>query len=149
MTLMISMTTASAELGDSPITKAITQLATTMAVKKREGMVPSSPTLDLTFCLPGKFDKPQFTGMRMGGYDSTDKTLYFEKAVPDHIVHSQQAPEFVALVLQDMLDAAQDYFQAERFDNAPVTFDVLRWQWLVNQVGDILKNLAAPNLASA
>ncbi len=149
MTLLISMTTASSELGDSPITKAITQLATTIAIKKRDGLVPTSPTLDLTFCLPGKFDKPNFTGMRMGSYDASHQTLYFEKAVPDHIVHSSHAMEFVSVVMQDMLDGAQDFFNSERFDAAPVEFDVLRWQWLVNQVADVLKALGSPNRLSA
>ena len=148
MTLLISMTTASAELGDSAITKAITQLATTVAVKKREGLVPANPTLDVTFCLPGKFDKPDFTGMRMGRYDSTDHILYFEKAVPDHIVHSGHAMEFVAVVMQDVIAAAQGFFQAPEFDNGPVTFDALRWQWLVNQIAAVLKTLAEPRSVS-
>lgn len=149
MTLQISMTTASAELGDSPITKAITRLASTIAVKKREGMVPTQPTLDVTFCLPGKFDKPDFTGMRMGCYDPEARILYFERAVPDHIVHSAHAMEFVSVVLQDVVGSAQDFFQASEFDAANEPFDVLRWQWLANQVNTVLQQFSPSQPMSA
>lgn len=129
MALTISMSTASAELADSPITKAISGLAAMLVIKKREGLVPDSPSLDIAFMLPGKLAKPDFAGMRMGGYDAEGKTLYFEKAVPEHILYSPQSTTFVFQVMQDVVDNAFDFFQ-----DGSTEFDMLRWQNLVNKI---------------
>lgn len=137
MALNISMTTASAELADSAITKAITNLAATIAGKKREGLVPEGSSLDVVFMLPGKLVKPDFTGMRMGGFDAASKTLYFEKAVPEHILHSNQSNEFVMRVMQDVVENASDYFNEQRAD-----FEILRWQNLLNQINAAMEKFS-------
>jgi len=134
MPLTISMATGSSDLANSPIAKAITQLAATVAMKKREGLVPEGAALDVTFMLPGKLAKPDFTGMRMGGFEAASKTLYFEKAVPEHILHSSQSNEFVVQVIQDVVSNASDYFQESQND-----FEVLRWQNLVNQLNSAMQ----------
>ena len=127
MALHISVTTASAALKESAIVKAITQLATHVVLSSRAGLIPEHPILDVTFLLPGALDKPSFSGMRMGGYQPGDATLYFEKAVPEHILHSSQSPEFVSSVLFDVIDNASDFFQEH---NLP--FDQLNWVKLAN-----------------
>ena len=110
MSLYISMNTPGNELSKSPIDDAITFLASHIAIEKRHGRLPEEPTLDMTFMLAGKYEKPGFSGMRMGGYTSDNKTLYFETAVPEHITQSEQAPYYVAMVLEDMIDNAELFF---------------------------------------
>jgi len=129
MSLYISTNTASSELGDSMIVHAITFLAATMATKIQHEIIPNGPSLDVTFMLPGKLDKPNFTGMRMGSYTKKNNTLFFEKAVPDHIVHSKQAKEFVTMVMQDVIFHADDFFKESDTD-----FDIKRWQLLLEQL---------------
>lgn len=138
MALTISMTTASAGLADSPIARAITHLAATVSASQRQGLVPDSPALDLQFLLPGQLAKPDFTGMRMGGYNPAQGTLHFEKAVPEHILYSQHCGAFVAQVMQDVVDNAFDFFQ----DGAG--FDMLRWQQLSNRLGEAMQELKLP-----
>lgn len=129
MSLYISITTASSTLSDSPINNAITALATRLAGKKVQGDTPCGPVLDMTFMLPGRDEQPEFSGMRMGGYTSEGDTLYFETAVPSHIVYSQQAGEYVAMVMEDMVANAQAFF----YEN-DVDFDVIQWQLYVAQI---------------
>jgi hypothetical protein len=111
MSLHISITRPSAELDQSPIDKAITSLAAHAAAEKRSARLPKGPELDITFMLPGKYEVPPFHGMRMGGYSQENQTLFFETAVPEHITHSEEAPRYVAVVLQDVIDNAQAFFQ--------------------------------------
>lgn len=130
MSLTVSLKTASAELTDSAITRAITALATKIAIARMtKGNLPNSPALDVTFMLPGKLEKPTFTGMRMGGYESNADTLFFEIAVPEHILHSTQSVQYTAVVLQDVIANASDFFQ----DNA-LHFNTLQWQAFINDV---------------
>lgn len=129
MSLYISTKTASSELADSEISQAITFLAATMAVKLQHGLIPRGPSLDVTFLLPGKLDKPDFTGMRMGGYTEKNNTLFFEKAVPERVVHSGHAKKFVELVMQDMINHADEFFREEK-----IAFDLSGWQKLLEQL---------------
>lgn len=136
MTLTISMKTASADLADSAITKAIIGLASKVAKAKtaaplsnQAAMPPRGPALDVTFMLPGKLEKPAFSGMRMGGYESEAETLFFEIAVPEHILHSSQSHIYAATALQDVVANANDFFCDNRLH-----FNVLHWQKFVNQI---------------
>ncbi len=131
MTLSISLKTASAELGDSAITKAITQLASRVALSHRHGSLPSEPALDVTFMLPGKLEKPAFSGMRMGGYEPMAKTLFFEIAVPEHILFSAQSHQYAAAALQDVVANAGDFFAEHELQ-----FNALQWQQCVNRILD-------------
>ena len=127
MSLYISTKTASSELADSEINQAITFLAATMAVKLQHGLIPGGPSIDVTFFLPGKHDKPEFTGMRMGGYTEKNNTLFFEKAVPEHLVHSGHAKEFVAVVMEDVINHADEFFS-----EAGISFDISSWKTLLD-----------------
>ena len=127
MSLHINMTSSSQQLSDSPIAQAITTLAAAVKSQQKQGLIPPSPDIEITFMLPGKLDKPDFSGMRMVRYDSTPTTLTFERAVPEHILHSSSSFRFVALVLQDMVDNAREYYQ----DNGE-TFDYPHWQQFAN-----------------
>lgn len=120
--LSISMKTPSRDLEKSPIDRAITVLAAGLAKEKRVGALPAGPALDLAFLLSSAQDSPDFTGMRMGGFTSDEKTLYFEVAVPQTMGFSHQASRYVAAVVQDMVDNAASYF-----DELAVPFDARQW----------------------
>ena len=111
MSLFISVLIPSKELEKSPIDIAITVLAANTQAEKRNGRLPGGPALDITFMLPYKEDVPEFQGMRMGGYTSENQTLYFESAVPEHIVYSENATRYVLLAIQDAVENADEYFQ--------------------------------------
>lgn len=123
MSLYVSMKIPGKDLGESAIDDAITILASNIANVKRKGHLPKKPALDLTFLLPGKLEKPDFNGMRMGGYTQDDKILYFETAVPQQITQSKIAPYYVAKVLEDMIDNADIYFT-----DIEVEFDAKHWR---------------------
>lgn len=130
MSLFISIATASADLTTSAINDAITLFAARLAKARAAGKVPVEPAVDVKFLLPGQLDKPAFSGMRMGGYTDRDRTLYFEASVPDHIVRSERAGDYVAQVMQDVVVNADQFFRENDLD-----FDRLKWQQFVNQLG--------------
>ncbi len=123
MGLYISINTASSSLSNSPIDEAITFVATYAAIEKRHGRLPEGPSLDVTFMLPGEHETPPFEGMRMGGYTRESDTLFFETAVPSHILKSDQAPLYVATVMQDVVENAHDFFVENN-----VEFDTHHWR---------------------
>lgn len=129
MGLFISINTASAQLGQSPIDEAITFVATHAAIERRQGQIPEGPSLDVTFLLPGEQDKPDFAGMRMGGYTQESDTLFFETSVPEHILKSDNAPRYVAMVMQDVVSHASEYFTENN-----IRFDRLRWQQVMRNL---------------
>lgn len=122
MSLYISVSTPGKELEKSPIDTAITVLAANVAIEKRNGRLPKGPALDITFMLPNKSEIQPFTGMRMGGYTSENQTLYFESAVPEHIINSKNASRYVVVALQDAVDNASDFFKSYN-----IPFDKAHW----------------------
>lgn len=132
MSLRINIKNPSAELTDSAINHAITLLATLVASKMKE--VPQQPILELTFMLPGKLEKPAFSGMRMGGYNNNEHTLFFEKAVPEHILHSPRSIAYVAAVLDDVVENASDFFA-----DTSTEFNTPSWQQLASAIRADLK----------
>lgn len=129
MSMYISVATASSGLSASPISDAITLLATKVANEKKQGNLPNGPSLDITFMLPGEVEKPPFEGMRMGGYTMESDTLYFETAVPEHIIHSKLAEQYVAMVMQDVIVHADAFF----IENAMV-FETSEWWQCVDRL---------------
>jgi len=129
MGVYISVTTAATELTDSPINAAITRLAAAAATTNRRHPMPAGPSLDVTFMLPGKLEKPDFSGMRMGGYTPEGNTLFFETAVPEHILKSSHAGRYVATVMADVLNHA-DTFCAEH----AMAFDTPHWRRVMVQI---------------
>ena len=123
MGLYISINTASSTLTDSPINDAITFIAAHANIEKRQGQMPNGPSLDVTFLLPGEYESPPFTGMRMGNYTLESDTLFFETAVPGHILYSDKAPGYVAVVMQGVVEYALEFFQENR-----IAFDANRWR---------------------
>jgi hypothetical protein len=129
MSLFISVATPSSGLSDSPITEAITLLASKVASEKQDGKFPHGPSLDVTFMLPGEEERPPFAGMRMGGYTTEEDTLYFETAVPEHIIHSQLAGQYVEMVMQDVIVHAEAFFVEN-----DLGFDTQQWWQCVQRL---------------
>lgn len=127
MSLYISVTTPTSAFNECPMDKAITFFAASVVMEKRVGNFPPGPELDITFMVTGPKDAPDFQGMRMGGYNEENHTLYFETAIPPHLNQSDAAPQYVQAVLQDAVDNAQDYF-----NELGVDFDSDRWHHVIN-----------------
>ncbi len=129
MSLYIGVTSAGSDLKDSTINSVITQFAVSCAQLKQRDLIPEGPSLDITFMLPGKLEKPNFSGMQMGGYTSENKTLFFEIAVPDHIINSELSRKYLTVSIQDVLFNA-----AEFFEESNITFDTPLWKKQLSQV---------------
>lgn len=125
MSINVSTRLPDSALSHSAIDEAITVLTTNIASEKSHGTMPDGPTLDITFMLAGKHEKPVFSGMRMGGYTQQEKTLYFETAVPKHITRSEIAPYYVAKVLEDVIDNANVFFSDI---DVGINFDADHWR---------------------
>lgn len=130
MTLSINMTSASSDALDSRLSHAITAMTVVLAKKERLDELPQGPSLDITFMLPGKLDKPDFEGMRMGSYTEDENILFFERSVPGHLIDSEQAGEFVALVLKDAVANASDYFAEQSR-----VFNPIAWEKALDLIG--------------
>lgn len=140
MGIYIGTASASADFKDSPIDRAIARLATNIAKKRSRGEIPESPSLDVNFLLPGKFEKADFDGMQMGGYTRQNNTLFFECAVPEHIIDSDYADVYLEVVISDVIKNAADYF-----NEISVDFDKDLW---ANRLQGIIappNSLANPN----
>jgi hypothetical protein len=131
MSLYISINTPSASIAKSSIDEAISFFAAHAAIEKQQGRLPDGPSLDVTFMLPGEHEKPPFKGMRMGGYTQESDTLFFETAVPDHILKSSEAPRYVATVMQDVVFHAQEYFEEHK-----IKFDAHNWLMALSKLID-------------
>ena len=129
MSLYVSMKIPSSDLSETSINDSITLLASRIASVRRLGQLPQEPALDITFMLPGKHEKPDCYGMRMGGYSDADRTLYFETAVPDNMTQSASAPYYVACVMRDVIDNADRFFS-----ESGVSFDAEHWRSLINDI---------------
>jgi len=136
MSLYISINTASSSLSNSPIDEAITFMAAHAAKEKQQGRLPDGPSLDVTFMLPGQHETPPFVGMRMGGYTKESETLFFETAVPEHIIKSTDATRYVAVVMQDVVEHAHEFFNENN-----VEFDTQHWR-------NTIANLITPDQVS-
>lgn len=129
MSLYISINKPSQQLEKSSIDTAITVLAANAAIEKRGGRLPKGPALDITFMLPHEHDTPPFKGMRMGGYTQENHTLYFESAVPEHIVYSKNASHYVVVALQDAVDNASEFFSENN-----IIFDKEQWHRAIDSL---------------
>ena len=129
MSCTISIRSASNDAANSPLANNVIAMAAALRKATQSGRLPAGPALDITFMLPGKLEKPDFAGMRMGGYTSGENTLYFERAVPDALLYSAEASEFVKVVLEDAIDNAAEYFAGEGS-----SFDRVAWRKALAQL---------------
>ena len=123
MSFIISATSPTSDYRDSLLEKAITSTAMKLAKERSISSIPKDQQLDVSFLVSGKLEKPAFSGMRMGNFDDAENTLYFERAVPEEMLHSEKAEEFVMAVLEDVIMNASDYFQEYK-----INFDIFSWK---------------------
>ena len=93
MGLFISTVSPTADYKESPLDKAITEVALALALEQSKGNIPGQPSLELKFLIPGKYEKPSFSGMQMAFDENDHQTLYFERAVPIELVDSSKAKQ--------------------------------------------------------
>jgi len=110
MSVFLNTVTGHRELEECQINKAITALA--IKLVKIRPMISNSfePGIELTIILPGTTHKPAFQGMRLNGYSVNDNMLYIESAIPDTMLHSEHANEYMLALLQDAIDNGADFF---------------------------------------
>ena len=123
MGIFVSVVTPSKELEQSKINKAITDLAVKIYHLKRAGHMPALPKLDISFLLATELDYPDFQGMRMGGDGEDQNSLYCEVAVPLEIIDSSYASDYVAAILFDAIDNADEFFA----EMNGIPFDKKEW----------------------
>ncbi len=121
--IAIGMNLPDRSLEKSPIERAITAVAMSVASNAEIATLSGGPRLDITFNLSHQGDVPSFQGMRMGGFNDADNTLYFEACVPEAINHAKNAKDYVAAIIEDVIDNASDYFR-----EINIAFDKTHWQ---------------------
>jgi len=108
--IYLSVVSASRDLEGSAIDKAITAMAIRLTQLSKTMKDNANVSIDLTLMLPSENQRPDFEGMRMTHYSSTDEVLYIESAVPLQMLHSEQADHYVSALLQDAVENAAEFF---------------------------------------
>ena len=110
MSIYLSAIFGSRDLDGSAIDKAISAMAIHLTQIRNAMKINTVASIDLTLMLPGKTHQPDFEGMRMPRFSSADSVLYIESAVPEHMLHSEQAERYVSALVQDAVENAADFF---------------------------------------
>ena len=129
MGFSISLNSASKANQDSPMAQSVIWLAASIAKQGRLASLPDQPCLDVSFLLPGLYEKPPFTGMRMGGSSQDSGVIYFECAVPENLVESPRARDYALAVMADVIDNAAQYCTEQG-----QSFDARLWQDYVDDL---------------
>ena len=120
MTLHISAMLPDRALDECALVKAITKVATDLAILRHHHIQKSLPSLDIVFLLPSKQEQADFAGLRLHSFDSDSQMLKIESAVPEKMLTSIHAERFVIAILLDAIDAAGEYFSEKNMlFNAP------------------------------
>ena len=110
MTLYIGSMMPDRNLEESELIKGITKIAASLTRLNEHPAQKRSPILDIVFLLPSRNEKAQFTGMRLHSFDCSEQILRIETAVPENMVASSHSERYAIAVMQDAVDAAQEYF---------------------------------------
>jgi hypothetical protein len=110
MTLHIGAMLPDRSLAECPLIKAITKVATDLAILRNHHIQKSKPSLDIVFLLPSQQEKADFAGLRLHSFDDTSQMLKIESAVPEKMLTSIHAERFVIAILLDAIDAAGEFF---------------------------------------
>lgn len=114
MALFIGAFLPDRQLDESAFCKALTKVAIDLAQLRRHPLQSSKPNLDLYFLMPGKEEEPAFQGMRYHSFDAASNTLRMESAVPEKMIQSIHAEDFVVAALQDAVDGAHEFFELQQ-----------------------------------
>lgn len=129
MSLHLSSMIPDRSLEESEMIKAITKYAIYLAKLRDQPVQSRVPALDVVFLLPSSQEKPDFQGLRLHSFDRAVQTIRIECSVPEKMVNSIYADHFVIAIIQDAIDAANEFFTAER-----ILFDALGHQSLVELI---------------
>jgi hypothetical protein len=129
MTLHIGSMMPDRSLDESVLIKAITKVATDLAVLRDHLVQQKTPVLDIIFLLPSREEKADFAGLRLHSFDHAGQILRIESAVPEKMVTSIHAERFVIAIIQDAIDAAGEFFNEQH-----VLFDLSAHLALVDLV---------------
>ena len=119
MSIYLNAITGSRELEGCPMDKAITTMAIRLAKLRKNLKNEPTPTIDLTVMLPGQHCAPDFKGMRMTQYSATDNLLYMESAIPETMLHSPHAENYLSALLEDALENAKSFFKEQGIKFSP------------------------------
>ncbi|MEQ1528569.1 MAG: hypothetical protein ABL925_04575 [Methylococcales bacterium] len=119
MSLHITAMIPDRSFEDSALMNAITKVAIDLAILPDQRIQHRAPALDIVFLLSSRQETPGFVGLRLHSYDQIAQTLRIESAVPEKMVTSSHAEQFVIAIMQDAIDAAGEFFNEQR-----ILFDV-------------------------
>ncbi len=114
MTLSIGACLPDIELDASSFCKALTGVAIDLAQFRQHPLQLNKPNISLYFLMPGREEKPEFEGMRFHSFDAASNTLKIESAVPKQMIQSTHAKHYVVAAMQDAIDGAYDFFEAQK-----------------------------------
>lgn len=113
MAIYLNAITGSRELEGSPIDNAITAIAMRLNKYRNSLKQEARPGLDVTVMLPGQNCMPDFEGMRMTHFSAGEGVLYIESAIPEKILHSANAEEYLSALLEDAVENAKEFFKEQ------------------------------------
>jgi hypothetical protein len=116
MALFIGAFIPDRQLDQSAFCQALTKVAIDLARFRQHPLQASRPNVDLYFLMPGKDEMPQFQGMRLHSFDASSNTLKIESSVPRQMIQSAHAERYVVAAIQDAVDGAYDFFEAEQIE---------------------------------
>ncbi|MCG8313012.1 MAG: hypothetical protein MI976_07320 [Pseudomonadales bacterium] len=114
MTLYIGAYYPDRELTNTPLGEAVTHVAAKLAAFKNQSIQTSQPSVELCYMVPAKDDAPDFKGMRLHSYDPASEILRIEAAIPEAMVNSRHAQDYVIAALQDAVDNAFDFYSEQK-----------------------------------
>lgn len=116
MSLFIGAFFPEPDLSSSPFSAALTNIAVKLATSASSKSIARDPLIDLRFLLPGKLDKPGFTGMRLNSFDKTSNTLRIDSSVPEGMIESNKAADYIIAAMHDATENAGAFFQENNID---------------------------------
>ena len=123
MAIYLNVMNLAKDLDGCPIDNAITSLARELAKLRNSFKNNDSSNIDITLMLPSTEARPASNGMQMTSYSAQSDTLYIQAAIPEKMLHSQHANQYVSALVQDAIDNSAIFF-AEKGRHFPTL------QWL-------------------
>lgn len=115
MAFSISAYYPAAELKESEFAAALTRMAIALNMAKSQAAQNLGPELEVSFMLACDQEAPGFSGMRMGQFNSQEKRLRFETAVPQRFNHSADAALYIKAALLDAAENAADFLTQQNY----------------------------------
>ena len=119
MTLNIGCMMPDRALDECALVRAVTKVAIDLAGQRKQATQNKVPIIDILFLLPSHQEKADFIGLRLRSFNSAEQILRIESAVPEKMLESVHAENYVFAILMDAIDAAGLFFTEES-----ILFDV-------------------------